>query len=110
MAKFTIKCMNKTQDLGTEFTYDNQTSELLDFHGNPALEVNPKDYQSAQVTSIDSPLGKTSPKTLKISLGLSCNYECSYCSQRFVPHADSTNPKDVDKFVNELDAWVTTPP
>ena len=110
MAKFTIKCMNKTQDLGTEFTYDNQTSELLDFHGNPALEVNPKDYQSAQVTSIDSPLGKTSPKTLKISLGLSCNYECSYCSQRFVPHADSTNPKDVDKFVNELDAWVITPP
>ena len=46
--------------------------------------------------------GKENIKTLKISFGLSCNYSCTYCSQRFVPHADSTSPDDIPKFLEQL--------
>lgn len=49
--------------------------------------------------------GKRNLNTIKIQLGLSCNFECDYCNQRFVPHADSTNPNDVDPFVNNMDKW-----
>ncbi|MFV1309892.1 radical SAM protein, partial [Klebsiella pneumoniae] len=43
--------------------------------------------------------------TIKIQLGLSCNFECEYCSQRFVPRAEETNPDYVDDFVNNMDSW-----
>ena len=49
--------------------------------------------------------GKKDLKTVKIQLGLSCNFECDYCNQRFVPHADETNPNDVDPFVLNMDSW-----
>lgn len=110
MAKFTLRCINPREGLETEFTYDNQTSELVDFLGNPVVTVEKKPYPVAAVTSADAPTGKQSPRTLKISLGLSCNYECSYCSQRFVPHGDSTNPDDVQGFVDQLSSWVTSAP
>jgi len=37
---------------------------------------------------------------LKIQLGLSCNYSCEYCSQRFVPHNEEGDgtPRDVQIF------------
>jgi uncharacterized protein len=41
---------------------------------------------------------------------LSCNYECSYCSQRFVPHADSSNPDDIEPFIAQLTTALTEPP
>jgi uncharacterized protein len=37
--------------------------------------------------------------TLKIQLGLSCNYSCEYCSQRFVERPEETNFKDIDDFM-----------
>lgn len=61
-------------------------------------------------TSKDTPARKDSPRILKISLGLSCNYECEYCSQRFVPRAAETNPAEVQSFIDGLDEWVTLPP
>lgn len=48
---------------------------------------------NAPAVSKQTPLAKSSPSMLKISLGLSCNYACEYCSQRFVPRADETNPR-----------------
>ena len=57
-------------------------------------------------TSQATPAGKTKDiKVLKIQLGLSCNYECVYCSQRFVPRADETNKDDVGPFLEELPNW-----
>ncbi|NBS40798.1 MAG: Fe-S oxidoreductase, partial [Betaproteobacteria bacterium] len=41
---------------------------------------------------------------------MSCNYECEYCSQRFVPRVAETNPTEVHAFVAGLDGWVTMPP
>jgi uncharacterized protein len=49
--------------------------------------------------------GKKDLKTVKIQMGLSCNFECDYCNQRFVPHADSTNPEDVQPFVDNMSKW-----
>lgn len=112
MAVFQIKAKNpKTGEL-VDLVYDNQQSKLAyAATGHSAvmvMDVAPR--EDAPVVSLESPLGKTSPRVLKISLGLSCNYECEYCSQRFVPRADETNPGDMDSFMAGLDAWVKTPP
>ena len=60
----------------------------------------------------DKPLGKSrAPRILKIQLGLSCNYACSYCSQAF-QIADATVSKlaDVEHFLAQLDGWITDAP
>jgi len=49
--------------------------------------------------------GKHDLKVIKIQLGLSCNFECDYCNQRFVPHAEETNPDYVESFVKNMDSW-----
>ena len=110
MAKFKLTCVEPLTNEFKQFYYDNETSELLDSEGNSVVEVDKQDYQNSEVVSVNNPLGKTTPKKLKISLGLSCNYECSYCSQRFVPNADSTNPDDVQPFLDGLDSWIKEPP
>lgn len=94
------------------FLYDNMASTFVDeATGESIVPVSARgDFPVIPTTSKDTPNGKKSPKVLKISLGLSCNYECEYCSQRFVPRAVETSPGDVDAFVNGLDSWVTQPP
>jgi uncharacterized protein len=104
MAKFQIKLI-APDNTERELHYDNQTSSLTwgaNGFGSPVLEVNPKTFQDATVVSTTYPGRKGLIKTLKISLGLSCNYACNYCSQRFVSHAESTNPEDVEDFLQQL--------
>ncbi len=112
MAVFRVKAKSLHTGEVAEFLYDNQHSALVNARTGqpvvPSLGVAPR--TTVPAVSVDSPLGKSSPRVLKISLGLSCNYECEYCSQRFVPRADETNPGDVDAFIAGLDSWVKTPP
>lgn len=111
MARFLVTAVNPATGARRVLQYDNETSALLDESGAPvvpAIEVAPR--SPVYATSPEAPAGKTSPRVLKISLGLSCNYECEYCSQRFVPRNVETNPDDVDAFVDGLDSWVTSPP
>jgi len=111
MAKFNLKCLNPLTNEAAEFFYDNETSELLNQKGESvAIFIDEKKYENVHALSIDNPANKTSPKTLKISLGLSCNYECSYCNQRFVPNADSTTLDDIKPFIDGLDSWVKEEP
>ncbi len=111
MAKFILTAINPENGQRTHFHYDNATSELTRESGEPVVHaVEVADRVEAPAVSKQTPLGKTSPRTLKISLGLSCNYECEYCSQRFVPRAVETNPGDVQAFIDGLDVWVTSPP
>ena len=97
--RFRILAKNEKNEEAA-FIYDNETSL---FHQENIEQVNifPKYFKSfEQLVSADETGKKSSKvKTLKISLGLSCNYECTYCSQRFVPHGDSTTQHDVDAFV-----------
>lgn len=112
MAQFRIKLI-APDNSERELLYDNQTSALtwiLDGDSQPVLDVTPRKFQDATVVSANSPGRKGLIKTLKISLGLSCNYACNYCSQRFVPHADSTNPQDVDDFVRMVQESLSQAP
>ena len=109
MSQFQIKLI-APDNTERELRYDNQTSSLTWGDFSPVLEVTPKTFQYATVVSVGQPGRKGLIKTLKISLGLSCNYECNYCSQRFVPHAEQSNPQDVDAFVAQLMANLTHAP
>lgn len=50
--------------------------------------------------------GKRNLSTVKIQLGLSCNFSCEYCNQRFVPHAEETSSDDIAAFVSNMPNWL----
>jgi len=112
MAKFQISVLNPKNGVKSLLDYDNMTSELNDAEtGQPiGRRFEHPVRKVAPTVSKETPLGKVSPRVLKISLGLGCNYECEYCSQRFVPRAGETNKNDITPFLAGLDSWVTTPP
>ena len=110
MTTFTIRARRVADGVETTFSYDNQTSMFLRADGTPVIPSRPMQFGDAEVVSVNQPGRKGDIKTLKISLGLSCNYECGYCSQRFVPHAEQTNPGDVGPFVEQLTASLEAPP
>lgn len=88
------------------FYYDNQTNVLKDADGNvfEYPEINRPDYEPVVPFDKNHPLKKsTLITTLKIQLGLSCNYSCDYCSQKFVERAPETSKKDIDAFLDKLD-------
>lgn len=88
--------------------YNPHTSEC---EGLP-LPVEPGIFAQVARVAKDKPLGKSrAPRILKIQLGLSCNYACTYCSQAF-QIADATVSKlaDVEHFLTELDGWIAQAP
>jgi uncharacterized protein len=121
--KFAIACTSPSYDEDdkfinaekTFFVYDNQTSEIFSEDGKlvavrALFEENFKEVKPPKAVSPQTPLGKTRIKTLKIQLGLSCNYSCEYCSQRFVPNIDHSNNKLLTEFLDNIDNWITHPP
>ncbi len=107
MAKFKLHCRHPV--IGGPFTlfYDNQTSALTDLHGQSVTVVDNKEYQDFPVAvAADTPGKKTrNVSFLKIQMGLSCNYSCTYCSQRFVPRAAAMSLKDAEVFLEQLPSW-----
>jgi len=98
-----------------KFYYDNMTSELKNSEGAHIIDPMSKkeiEWTTALITDPKNPLGKNSTniQDIKIQMGLSCNYGCEYCSQRFVPHAENGNPKAVVKFMKNLDLWLKNVP
>jgi uncharacterized protein len=89
------------------FLYDNMTNTLstedgvVFEYGDIKNKVeNRNEYISF---SVDKPLKKSKDVSiLKIQLGLSCNYSCDYCSQRFVERPKETTKKDIDAFITKL--------
>lgn len=111
MAKFIVTAFNPANGQRVRLHYDSATSELIRESGEPVVQaVEVAQSADAPAVSRQTPLGKTSPRVLKISLGLSCNYACEYCSQRFVARNEETNPEDVTGFMASLDSWVLSPP
>ena len=106
MPKFTVVCRDPVSGEIKNVIYDNELSTLTDENGKDFVPSTNKEFPEAFRVSKDNPAGKSHAlKTIKISLGLSCNYECEYCSQRFVPHEGETNQKDIQPFLDQLPAW-----
>ena len=104
--KFEIHAERKDDGDKQIFYYDNQTNILTNAAGEefkyPEIPAN----QLPEYTAFDrnTPLKKSKLIThLKIQMGLSCNYSCDYCSQKFVERAPETSKKDIDAFMAKLD-------
>ena len=67
--------------------------------------VQPHNVDTSEPVPAKIQAGKRNLSTIKIQLGLSCNFECDYCNQRFVPRAEETNPDDVGAFVDNMANW-----
>jgi uncharacterized protein len=103
MAKFEIKSWDVKEQKHKVIIYDSSVSTLTWEDGTPIYDnvmTQPDVLAPAKIEH-----GKKDLKTVKIQLGLSCNFECDYCNQRFVPHADQTNPDDVLPFVENMSSW-----
>lgn len=88
--------------------YNAHTSEC---EGLP-LPVDPGEFPLVPKVARDKPLGKSrAPRVLKIQLGLSCNYACSYCNQAFqISDATISKLSDVENFLTQLEGWMTDAP
>ena len=97
-----------------ELSYDPHTSELLYPDGTPVFEAQAPGTPRLPVhrVSPENPGRKSrSPDTLKIQLGLACNFGCSYCSQASqVGAATMSKTADVESFLRDLDVWLERPP
>lgn len=109
-----------------KYRYDRDTSELFAPDGSRifvhGLETDGTDRVAGKVArtaTLDVPYIPPTPnqpgrkargafKTIKIQLGLACNYDCSYCLQATMPRTGSS-PAEVANFVAGMDAWVGDP-
>ena len=88
------------------FYYDNMSNTLKDSEDNifQFSNIQPDIRDEYVPFDKDHPLTKSKEVSiLKIQLGLSCNYSCDYCSQKFVERAPETSKKDIDAFMDMLD-------
>lgn len=91
------------------FFYDNMANVLKNSAGDVfEYPENQRQQQSLKLyKSFDKnrPLKKSKLIShLKIQMGLSCNYSCDYCSQKFVERATETSKKDIDNFMSKLES------
>ncbi len=99
--KFTLYSLNRTTQEKRKFLYDNDTNELSDLESGHvfAYDIMLAPKKGNRVFSKEQPLKKSGvTHTFKVQLGLSCNYACDYCSQRFVERPKETSKKDLDNF------------
>lgn len=102
---FEIRAEKNEFDTKT-FYYDNVNSVLKDETGfvYEYPKIQKPNFKETIPFSKDSPLKKSRQiSTIKIQLGLSCNYSCDYCSQRFVERPPETSKKDIDDFMRKLE-------
>ena len=102
--KFTITGVSAEGEI-RKFYYDNVENALSDDNGPIAYPDGYNgDLKGFVPFSKDQPLKKQrNVALLKIQLGLSCNYSCDYCSQRFVERPPETSKKDIEEFMRKLD-------
>ena len=92
-----------------DIRYNPHTSEI---EGIDLGQIDERDWPISPRVSKATPLGKSrAPKVLKIQLGLSCNYSCSYCSQAHqIGDATLSKLTDVEAFLTNLDSWLEGAP
>ena len=89
--------------------YNPHTSEI---EGITLPDAPERDWPVVSRASKSAPLGKSQrPRTLKIQMGLSCNYACSYCNQAFqINDATVSTQGDVERFLAQLETWIKAAP
>lgn len=96
------------------FYYDNQTGLLHDGDGTAVGEPRPDllNYIPAfKADPVKNPIRKhNAPRILKIQMGLSCNYSCSYCLQKYVPRANETSLSLLPSFVEKVKKYLKGQP
>jgi uncharacterized protein len=86
------------------FFYDNIKNILKESNGD-IFQLPPEKQKTPNkkpVVAFDknTPLKKFKKvRVVKIQMGLSCNYSCDYCSQKFVERPKETSKKDIDNFM-----------
>lgn len=99
----------RTADDKKIFYYDNMSNILKDedgniFEFNDLADYKPELREKYKSFDKNNPLKKSRAITfLKIQMGLSCNYSCDYCSQKFVERAPETSKKDIDAFLEKIE-------
>jgi uncharacterized protein len=116
MAKYKM-ILQGSNEIKQVLVYDPMTSEMYweETLNKPSLEYisNGLEYQldakvwtPAKITNPHNPElhGKKSskPTTLKITMGLKCNYACSYCNQAHQPHDPVGGPDDAEELVEKI--------
>lgn len=109
--------MRGSNDVEQILVYDPMTSEIFweETSEKPDLKVispnleynvNLKVWRPAPITNPDSPEthGKKtkSVKILKITMGLKCNFACSYCNQAHQPHDPVGGPEDAQELIQKI--------
>jgi uncharacterized protein len=88
------------------FLYDNEKNVLSTESGFIFENNQLRNFDSLKESlpfSPKNPLKKSRDvTTLKIQMGLSCNYSCEYCSQRFVERSEETSFKDIQDFLDKI--------
>lgn len=101
--------MQDAQGVLSKLFYDPHTSELRDEDGASVFSGQPdKTWPEVHRVSPEQPGSKSNaPATLKIQLGLKCNYSCSYCLQSSgIEDASVSSLADTHEFLNNLDSWL----
>ncbi len=109
---YTLHCRGKRGE-EVRLRYKPHTSELEDEAGRPVIaEVEPAAFEPARAISPAEPGRKAAAvRTLKIQLGLRCNYACSYCNQSSeIESATVTRTADADEFLASLERWLKGAP
>lgn len=99
---FEILSKKFNEDEEKTFFYDNVHNILSDESGFVWEYPNAVSPAGTPYKSFDKdrPLKKSRQvKHVKIQMGLSCNYTCDYCSQKFVERPKETNAKDIEDFM-----------
>lgn len=118
----TIDLVNQTGE-GLELKYDQHRGMLFNGDGVTPFPLPPiegvidqypiKQQEPDALISRGEVSGRKSSDltTLKIQLGLKCNYSCSYCLQAtHIDDAASTGLADAKAFMDKIDDWLTASP
>ena len=115
MSKYKL-ILQGSNDVKETLVYDPMTSEvyweadgtkptLTHISNGLEYQIGVKQWQAAPITNPhNSDLwGKKSdkPATLKITMGLKCNYACSYCNQAHQPHDPVGGPEDAEELIDK---------
>ena len=105
MPNFTIVAQNPKTNEIKEFIY-NSEKNVITHEGKSVIENEEAKWEAGWNWNEKNPSTKVhAVNHLKISLGLSCNYSCSYCSQRFIPNAEISAFKKVNEFLEKMPTW-----